>query len=251
MSESVQRYLKIKKNEVNHAVLLPGDIERADYIGSHFFNNSVKVSENREFHIYNGTYENKPVAVCSTGIGCMSASIAIEELINIGCQCFIRVGTCGALSTKVNIGDIIIATGAVRGDGASKEYIPIAYPAVADFQTVTALKKRAEKEAICNHTGIIRTHDAFYMESPFAFGDWKKRTAIWTEAGVLGVENEASVLFVIGSLKKVRVGAVLVAVGHLITGKKGDKKRIQESIDSAISIAAGALVDLQNKGEVD
>jgi len=208
--ESVQYHLKCKQNEVNQAVLLPGDIERADYIGTHFFKNSVKIAENREFHIYNGTYENKSVAVCSTGIGCMSAAVAIEELIHIGCKYYIRIGTCGALSPEVNIGDIIIATGAVRGDGASKEYIPLEYPAVADLQVVNALRKRADAKNINYHHGIIRTHDAFYMESPFAFGDWKKRISIWTRAGVLAIENEASTLFVIGSLKKVNCKKVLI-----------------------------------------
>ena len=140
----------------------------------------------------------------------MSAAVAIEELIHIGCKYYIRIGTCGALSPEVNIGDIIIATGAVRGDGASKEYIPLEYPAVADLQVVNALRKRANAKNINYHHGIIRTHDAFYMESPFAFGDWKKRISIWTRAGVLAIENEASTLFVIGSLKKVNCKKVLI-----------------------------------------
>jgi len=112
------------------------------------------------------------------------------------------VRTCGSLSSQINPGDIIIATGAVRGDGASKEYIPIEYPAVADYRTVTALRNRAKKDSANYNLGIIRTHDAFYMESPFAFGDYKKRVAIWAEAGTLAIENESSTLFVIGSLKK-------------------------------------------------
>ncbi|MCK5767040.1 MAG: nucleoside phosphorylase [Candidatus Atribacteria bacterium] len=246
--ESVQYHLKCKQNEVNQAVLLPGDIERADYIGTKFFRDSEKIAENREFHIYNGSYEDKPIAVCSTGIGCMSAAVAIEELINIGCKYFIRVGTCGTLSSQINPGDIIIATGAVRGDGASKEYIPIEYPAVADYRTVNALQNRAKKEDSDYNLGIIRTHDAFYMESPFAFGDYKKRVTIWAEAGTLAIENESSTLFVIGSLKNVQVGAILVAAGNLITGGKSTKDELQKSINKAITIASGALVDLQ-KGE--
>ena len=245
--EPLQYHIKCRKNEVNKAVLLPGDTERANYIGTHFFKDSEKIAENREFHIYNGTYENKTVAVCSTGIGCMSAAVAIEELINVNCQYFIRVGTCGALSPNINIGDIIIASGAVRGDGASKEYIPIEYPAVANYQLVKALEKRADEEKIPYHLGIIRTHDAFYMESPFAFGDWKKRTSIWAKSGVLAIENESSTLFVIGSLKNVKVGAILVAVGNLITGEKGIKNKIQKNMDKMITIASGALVDIQNK----
>jgi len=247
--EQVQYHIKCKKGEVNKAVLLPGDIERADYIGTQFFRDSKKIVENREFHIYNGIYENKPVAVCSTGIGCMSAAVAIEELNNIGCKYFVRVGTCGSLSSQINPGDIIIVTGAVRGDGASKEYIPIEYPAVADYRIVTALQNRAKKKNTDYSIGIIRTHDAFYMESPFAFGDYKKRVAIWAEAGVLAIENESSTLFVIGSLRKVQVGSILVVAGNLITGKKGTKDELQKSIDKAITIAAGALVDLQDEEE--
>jgi uridine phosphorylase len=87
------------------------------------------------------------------------------------------------------------------------------------------------------------------MESPFAFGDYKKRVAIWAEAGVLAIENEASALFVIGSLRKVQVGAILVVAGNLITSKKGTKDELQKSIDKAITIAAGALVDLQEEKE--
>jgi uridine phosphorylase len=216
--EQVQYHIRCKKDEVNKAVLLPGDIERADYIGTKFFRDSEKIVENREFHIYNGSYENKPVAVCSTGIGCMSAAVAIEELTNIGCKYFIRVGTCGSLSSEINPGDIII-------------------------------RNRAKKESTNYSLGIIRTHDAFYMESPFAFGDYKKRIAVWAEAGTLAIENESSTLFVIGSLKKVQVGTILVAAGNLITGKKGTKDELQKSIDKAIAIAAGALVDLQEERE--
>jgi uridine phosphorylase len=87
------------------------------------------------------------------------------------------------------------------------------------------------------------------MESPFAFGDYKKRVTIWAEAGVLAIENESSTLFVIGSLRKVQVGSILVAAGNLITGKKGTKDELQKSIDKAITIAAGALVDLQEEEE--
>jgi uridine phosphorylase len=247
--EQIQYHIRCKKGEVNKAVLLPGDIERANYIGTKFFRDSEKIIENREFHIYNGNYENKPVAVCSTGIGCMSAAVAIEDLTNIGCGYFIRVGTCGSLSSQINPGDIIIVTGAVRGDGASKEYVPIEYPAVADYHTIIALRNRAKKEGVDYKLGIIRTHDAFYIESLFAFGDYKKRISVWAKAGTLAIENESSTLFVIGSLRKIQVGSILVAAGNLITGKKGRKDELQKSMDKAITIATGALVDLQEEEE--
>jgi len=246
--EQIQYHIKCRKGEVNRAVLLPGDPGRADYIAENFFTNPRKVAANREFRIYNGEFEGEPIAVCSTGIGCMSSAVAIEELANIGCQYFIRVGTAGSLQAEVKPGEIVIATGAVRGDGASREYIDPSYPAVADFSAVNALRRRAEKEGRPYHLGIIRSHDAFYMESPFAFGDFRKRIQLWVEAGVLAIENESSTLFVVGSLRKVQVGSILVIAGSLISGEEAEYERIKGSVDLAIKIAAGALVDLL-KGE--
>lgn len=247
--EEMQYHLKCKKGDVNKAVLLPGDVDRADYIANSFFKNATKVSENREYRIYNGEYEGFPIAVCPTGIGCMSAAVAIEELINIGCKYFIRVGTAGSLSPKLDAGDIVIVTGAVRGDGASKEYVSLEYPGVANFKIVNSLIKFANEENIKFEKGIIRTHDAFYMESPFAFGDWKKRVFPWIEAGVLAVENESSTLFVVGSIRRVFTGTILTIAGSLITGQEANSEVIKKSIDKSIKIACQALVQLQKEEE--
>lgn len=243
--ERVQFHIKCGNGDINKGVLLPGDTDRADYIAENYFDEYKHVIENREFRGYNGKYEGYPVAVCSTGIGCMSTAVAIEELANIGCEYFIRVGTAGSLSPYIKPGEIVLATGAVRGDGASKEYISNAYPAVADFDVVNALRKRADGCGVNYNLGIIRSHDAFYMESPFAFGNLKEKIAPWVEAGVLAVENESSTLFVIGSLRKLHVGTILVTAGSLITGEKATSEEIKFSVDKAIEIASGALVDLQ------
>lgn len=246
--EQVQYHIKCKKGDVNRAVLLPGDPARASYIAENFFANPCPVSQNREFRIFNGIYEGVPLTVCSTGIGCMSSAVAIEELVNVGSKYFIRVGTAGSLRAEIKPGEIVIATGAVRGDGASREYVHPSYPAFADFSLLKALRKEAERQKVPYHLGIIRSHDAFYMESPLAFGDFKKRVQIWAEAGVLAIENESSTLFVVGSLRKAQVGSILVIAGSLATGEESSYERIRESLDTAIRIAAGALVDLL-KGE--
>jgi len=117
--EQIQYHIKCRKGDVHRAVLLPGDPARATYIAENFFANPRQVSENREFRIFNGLYEGFPLAVCSTGIGCMSSAVAIEELVNVGCKYFLRVGTAGSLQAGIRPGEIVIATGAVRGDGAS------------------------------------------------------------------------------------------------------------------------------------
>lgn len=137
--EQIQYHIKCRKGDVNRAVLLPGDPARATYIAQNFFATPLKVSKNREFRIYNSRYEGFPIAVCSTGIGCMSSAVTIEELTNIGCQYFIRVETAGSMSPDVKPRDLVIAIGAVRGDGASKEYANPSYSAVADFSVVNFL----------------------------------------------------------------------------------------------------------------
>lgn len=243
----VQYHIKCGKGDVNPAVLLPGDPARSEYIARNFFRNPQLVAQNREFRIFNGTYRGREVSVCSTGIGCMSSAVALEELTNVGCQYFIRVGTAGALQEEIKPGEIVIATGAVRGDGASKEYIHPSFPAVADFGIVKALRFASQKEKVPYHLGIIRSHDAFYLESPFAFGDYKGRIRPWVEAGVLAIENESATLFVVGSLRKVKVGTILVIAGNLLRGEEAEFFQIKESLDRAIRISLEALTQISRE----
>jgi uridine phosphorylase len=247
--EEIQYHIKCKKGDVNRAVLLTDNPGRVEVIAQNFFENPTKVSENREFRIFNGTFEGMEIAVCSTGIGCMSSAVAIEELANVGCKFFIRVGTAGSLQGDILPGEIVIATGAVRGDGASKEYIDISYPAVSGFEAIKALRRRVERENCPYHLGIIRSHDAFYLESPLAFGDYKKRIQPWAEAGVLAIENESATLFVVGSLRRVQVGSILVIAGHLLEDIEYPVWKFKEGLDRAVLIACGALADLLKEEE--
>jgi uridine phosphorylase len=243
--EKLQPHIKCRKGKVNPSVLIPGDLDRADYIAENFFQNSRIISENKEYRIYNGEYSGKPVAVCPTGIGAVSSAVILEELIETGAKHFIRVGTCGALSGELKPGDIVIATGAVRGEGTSKEYIDVRFPAVADFSVVGALARAANQRNVRFNEGIIRTHDAFYIESPMAHGNYKEKINIWSKAGVYAIENESGTLFVIGALKHVKVGSILVVAGNLATSTKPDPEKVKESINKAIEISCDALVRLQ------
>ncbi len=243
--EKLQPHIKCRKGQVNTSVLLPGDLDRADYIAKDFFQNARIISENKEYRIYNGEYSEKPLAVCPTGIGAVSSAVILEELIEIGAKHFIRVGSCGALTKNLKPGDIVIATGAVRGEGTSKEYIDVRFPAVADFSVTGALARAAKQRNVLFNEGIIRTHDAFYIESPMAHGNYKERIKPWSEAGVLAIENESATLFVVGALKHVRVGTILVVAGNLATSTKTDTGKVKESINKAIEISCDALVKLQ------
>ena len=145
-------------------------------------------------------------------------------------------------------GDIIIVTGAIRGDEASKEYVPIEYPAVADYRTVIALRNRAKKEDADYKLGITRTHDAFYKGSAFAGPDFLKREQVWIDSNVLSVENESSALFTIGYLRKVKVGTILTAVAnHLTQEVITDEEKINPIIHQMTDLCLEAFKNMEKE----
>ncbi len=206
-------HLKVSPGEVGEFVILPGDPGRCRLIADHFENPRL-VSQNREFVTFTGKHKGLSVSVVSTGMGCPSAAIALEELIMVGAKYFVRLGTTGALQKNLNIGDIIIANSAVRSDGTSLEYIPQEFPAIADIDLTFALKEASRKKGIDPYIGTIWSHDAFYKGSVFADPDFLEREKWLIEANVLSVENESSALFVIGYLRKVKVGTILTVVAN-------------------------------------
>ncbi|MCK5265004.1 MAG: nucleoside phosphorylase, partial [Candidatus Thorarchaeota archaeon] len=151
MDSDKEYHIDIAPGEIPKLVLLPGDPDRSKKIAERFFDNPEEIAKKREYWSFKGTWNDVPVAVCSTGIGCPSAAIALEELVKVGCKTFIRVGTSGAISHKVVSGDIVIFSGSVRDEGTSRQYMPIEFPAVAHPDTVIALTKAAEKRGATYH----------------------------------------------------------------------------------------------------
>ena len=158
---SRQYHIQVAKGEVGRYVILPGDPKRCVKIAQ-YLENPVLIADNREFTTYTGTLDGVKVSVTSTGIGGPSASIAMEELYRCGADTFVRIGTCGGMQPDVKSGDIVIATGAVRMEGTSKEYAPIEYPAVPDFGVTTALVSAVKALKMPYHTGVVQCKDAFY-----------------------------------------------------------------------------------------
>ena len=158
--EGLQYHLQIRKGDVGRYVILPGDPKRCKKIAA-YFENPVLVADSREFVTYTGTLDGVKVSVTSTGIGGPSASIAMEELIQCGADTFIRVGTCGGMALDVEGGDIVVATGAIRAEGTSKEYAPIEFPAVADLTVTNALVQAAKNLGKKWHAGVVQCKDAF------------------------------------------------------------------------------------------
>ena len=160
--EGLQYHLQIRKGDVGRYVILPGDPKRCKKIAA-YFENPVLVADSREFVTYTGALDGVKVSVTSTGIGGPSASIAMEELIQCGADTFIRVGTCGGMALDVEGGDIVVATGAIRAEGTSKEYAPIEFPAVADLTVTNALVQAAKNLGKKWHAGVVQCKDFLVM----------------------------------------------------------------------------------------
>jgi len=245
MDSEKEYHIGIATGEIPELVLLPGDPDRSKKIAERFFDSPEEIAKKREYWSFKGTWNDVPVAVCSTGIGCPSAAIALEELVKVGCKTFIRVGTSGAISHKVVSGDIVIFSGSVRDEGTSRQYVPIEFPAVAHPDTVIALTKAAEKRGAKYHVGIGHSKDAFYSEHPDYVADpdsMRKKWAAMKDANVLATEMEAAALFVIGHLRGVKVGAACVVIGENVDQEA--KIVGKPPLDDLVTISLDALTSI-------
>ena len=237
-------HIGLTKGDVGEYVILPGDPKRCEKIAA-YFDDAKLIADRREFTTYTGILNGVKVSVTSTGIGGSSASIALEELVNVGAKTFIRVGTCGGIDTNVKGGDIVIATGAVRMEGTSKEYAPIEFPAVANLDVVNSLIQASKNLGYEHHTGIVQCKDSFYGQHnpekmPVSYELLNKWEA-WKKLGCLASEMESAALFVVGSFLRVRVGSVFLTVANQEREKIGLENPVVHDTDRAIKTAIEAL----------
>ena len=210
--EGLQYHLQIRKGDVGRYVILPGDPKRCKKIAT-YFENPVLVADSREFVTYTGTLDGVKVSVTSTGIGGPSASIAMEELIQCGADTFIRVGTCGGMALDVEGGDIVVATGAIRAEGTSKEYAPIEFPAVADLTVTNALVQAAKNLGKKWHAGVVQCKDSFYgQHDPDSMPNSDRlhsRWKAWEKSRVMASEMECAGIFIVSLIRGVKAGAIM------------------------------------------
>lgn len=242
--EGLQYHLQIRPKDVGRYVILPGDPKRCAKIAAHF-EDAKLVADSREFVTYTGYLDGEKVSVTSTGIGGPSASIAMEELVRCGADTFIRVGTCGGMALDVKGGDIVIATGAIRMEGTSKEYAPIEFPAVADLSIANALVCAAKKLHYTCHTGVVQCKDAFYGQHepekmPVSYELQNKWNA-WMRLGCKASEMESAALFVVASHLGVRCGSDFLVVGNQERNARGMDNPIVHDTEAAIKTAVEAL----------
>ena len=228
------KHLPIKFGEVARYVIVPGDPNRVPVIAESL-ENVINQGQNREFNAYKGTHSGIEVSVVSTGIGCPSTAIAVEELSYIGAEVFIRIGTSGSVDKSAKKGDIFIATAAVRDDGTSKQYIPIEFPAIASHNVVSNLIKASKNLNIDSKVGICQSKDSFFGETepdrmpvaPYLDFKWKS----WQEGGVGASEMEAATLFTLSQIKRIEAGAILA----IETSDKETIKKMTEIVLESIT----------------
>ena len=235
-----QFHIDCVQGDVGRYCILPGDPGRCESI-ARYFEDAVHVRTNREYTTYTGKLLGETVSVVSTGIGGPSAAIAMEELCNLGAHTFVRVGTCGGIDLSVQSGDVVVATGAVRMEGTSREYAPIEYPAVPDFAVTCALT-----QACCSlgkrwHTGVVQCKDSFYgqhapQRMPVSF-DLEQKWEAWKRLGVLASEMESAALFTVAAARRVRCGSVF----HVIWNQEREAAGLDqaESHDTSAAIQVG------------
>jgi len=241
---TVQYHIGLKAGDVGRYVILPGDPGRCEKIAK-FFDDAKFVHQNREYVTYTGTLLGVPVSVVSTGIGGPSASIAMEELTAIGADTFLRVGTCGGINLKVKSGDCVIATGAVRMEGTSREYAPIEFPAVADFDVTVSLVDAAKALFLPYHTGVVQCKDSFYGQHsparmPVSY-ELEAKWQAWKRLGVLASEMESAALYTVAATLGVRCGCVLNTVWNQERVKEGLHEEDNHDTERGIRVAVEAI----------
>ncbi len=239
-----QYHVGVGPGDVGRYVLLPGDPKRCVKIAQHFDNPKL-IADSREYVTYTGYLNGEKVSVTSTGVGGPSASIAMEELIKCGADTFIRVGTCGGIELDVEGGDIVIATGAIRMEGTSKEYAPIEFPAVANYDVVNALAEAADRLNFKRHIGVVQCKDAFYGQHepekmPVGYELINKWSA-WKKLHTLASEMESAVLFICASARQVRCGSVFLTVANQERALLGLENKQVHDTEQAICCAVEAL----------
>ena len=220
------------------AVLCPGDPRRAEYIAKTFFDSPRCVNEERGMLGFTGTFEGKPISVQASGMGCPSAAIVYEELIMLGAQRLIRVGTAGALQPTMQMGDVVIAVSSTPQDRTALNYVGgDPHAPTADWQLVEKALAAVREEGLRFHVGPIVSSDVFYDRDT-------SKHARWAERGHYAVEMEASVLYTIAALRKVSSLAVLAISDYLYTGKFeriGDEE-LKKGVDRMTAVAARVAV---------
>ncbi len=244
----VMHHIQLKTGDVGRYVFLPGDPGRCEAIAAHFDNPQL-MAYNREYKTYTGTLLGEKVSVTSTGIGCPSTAIAVEELAMIGADTFIRVGTSGGMQPDIVPGTLAIITGAIRDEGTTLHYMPPEFPAIADTDVVLALREAAQKLGQMYRLGISQSKDSFYGQHQpdrMPVSDrLEQRWKAWKMGGAICSEMEASSIFTLSSIYRKRAGGIMLIAAN----QESDDPNVGvvHELDGLISTAIEAVKILIEK----
>ena len=241
VTEKKKYHIGLARADVGDYVLAPGDPFRTPLIAKHL-EDAKEVGFSREYRTFTGKVEGVPVSAMSTGMGGPSVAIGVEELHELGVHTVLRVGTCGGLQPGVKVGDLVIALASVRSEGTSDGYVPREYPAVASLHMVNALVEAAETAKAPYHVGIMRSVDALYSDlvpDKMPRPDLRLELDMWTKAGVIGNDMEASTLYVVSRIRGMRAGTICLCVDEV---GAGEIHHLDPSyMDRMVSVAVDAI----------
>ncbi len=244
MAEELMHHLKMSKGQIGKYVILPGDPGRVEKIAQ-FLDNPYYVGTNREYTTWNGYVEGELVTVMSTGMGGPSTAIAVEELKKIGAEVLIRVGTAGGIDPEVVPGTLVIPTGAIRKEGTTREYAPIEYPAVPDYEVVRELEEAAKRLGYPTKLGVSESKDSFYgqhsPESMPVANELLDKWEAWRQCGAVASEMEGAALFIVSGVRRLKSAAILLLCRNIEREKKYGLTDTEWDTAHAIQTAVEAI----------
>lgn len=245
--KSVASNIRLSPDVGAKYAILPGDPARVPLIAN-FLDNPLALNVYREYTSYEGYIDGEKILVVSTGMGGPSAAMAVEDLHQIGVETIIRIGTCGGMQVEVMPGEIIIATGAIRQEGTSKEYIYPEFPAVSDFDVTLALRNAAAKVGVNHRLGVVQSKDSFYgQQDPLRMPigkELKTKYDAWISAGALGSEMECAAEFIVAQILGMKAGAVLHVIWNRERSDRGLGSETIRDMSKAIQTVIEGLRDL-------
>ncbi len=229
--------MRAEPGEFAESVLLPGDPRRAKYVAENFFEGAKLVTEERGMLGYTGTYKGEPISIQATGMGCPSAAIVTEELIQLGAKSLLRIGTCGGYHREMELGDLVIATAATPADGTVSSITRgLPYAPAAHFDVLHAAYHAAQKgTGRQTFIGPIVTSDLFYDPE-------EEPAVLWGNLGVLAVEMEAAAIFTIATMHDVKAGCLLTVSNTI--GEEDARvsdEGLQNAVDDMVALALDTL----------
>ena len=230
-------HVRANPGDYAEACLLPGDPLRAEYIANTFLEDVVQRNAERGMLGYTGTFQGKPVSVQSSGMGCPSAAIVIEELVQLGVKKLMRVGTCGGLQPDLSMGDLIVALSATPADSTATHYVAgEPHAPTADFGLVHEAVHQARHLGKDVRVGPIVSSDIFYQPDEGLAGRWSDR-------GILAVEMEAAVLFTLGALRKIQAGCMLIVSDVVVEGEfvRITDEEMRKAVDQMTELALATV----------